>query len=522
MSEKKDYLSMLADEVESKKKKPASFSEEKFEKVEKPKVDLNPKWIGIAAAVFAVLAIAVYFVFFSPKIEMPDFVGQQTSDVMAWIKQEGIKSSGIVIKEEYSFDIDEDRIISQSVEAGKKIGEEAKITFVASKGADPDEEVEFLEDVLSLYRSDIQDWIDENKLSGVKISQSYSEEVEEGKVISFDLNGKDKEEFTRSTKVTFTVSRGPQPAGVAQVEDFTGKTQAEVETWAKSKKIVLEVNEVYSDEFASGLVVSQSVDKGRTLSEGELFTISVSKGKAVTIPNFSTFTEDMLEVWMADKENNVSIIKKEIYSEKQKDTVISQSIAAGSKVDQGSVLELTISLARPVLQDTSRQWIGADYLTLHRWVDEAWEKGARIEIGNWLENTPTSEDNPIPGGITSYVCMDKNGEELKQGCDGMIPVDGKIAYGKIEGEPYEKPKPTPEPTPTPEVIPDPVEVVIGAHDLSGSNEIKAFCDVNKMNCSYEYSSEITVPVEVYGEDGWRYKDNDKLFQGDTLKVVIKQ
>lgn len=518
MSEKKDYLSMLADEVEVKKKKPASFSEEKFEKIERPKVNLNPKRFALGGAALVVLAVAAWFLFFSPKIEMPNFVGQKTSDVTAWLKQEGIKTSGIVIKEEYSFDVEEDKIIFQSVEAGKKISEEAKITFIASMGADPDEKVEFLEDVLSLTRSDIQEWVDENKLTGVKVSQSYSEEVEEGRVISFDLNGKDKEEFTRSTKVTFTVSRGPQPAGTAQVEDFTGKSQAEVETWAKSKKIVLEVNEVYSDEIASGLVVFQSVDKGRTLSEGEVFTISVSKGKAVTIPNFSTFTEDMLDVWMADKENNVSIIKKEIYSEKQKGAVISQSIAAGSKVDQGSVLELTISLARPILQNTSRQWLGEDYLTLHRWVDEAWEKGARIEIGNWLENTPTSEENPIPGAITSYVCLDKNGDELKSGCDGMIPVDGKIAYGKIDGDPYEKPKTTPEPV----VIPDPVEVTITSADLSDASKIKNFCDTNKMNCNYEYSSEISVPVEVYGDDGWRYNADDKLLQGDVLKVVIKQ
>ena len=105
MSEKKkDYLSMLAYEVDEKKKKPASFSEEKIERIEKPKVNLNLKWIVAGCVLLFALCAGAYVLFFAPKIEMPDFVGQKTSDVTAWVKQQGIAASGIIIKEEYSFD----------------------------------------------------------------------------------------------------------------------------------------------------------------------------------------------------------------------------------------------------------------------------------------------------------------------------------------------------------------------------------------------------------------------------------
>lgn len=52
---------------------------------------------------------------------MPNFVGQTKNDVAAWVKQQGITTSGIVFKDEYNFDNDEDVILDQSIEAGKKV-----------------------------------------------------------------------------------------------------------------------------------------------------------------------------------------------------------------------------------------------------------------------------------------------------------------------------------------------------------------------------------------------------------------
>ncbi|MBR5207471.1 MAG: PASTA domain-containing protein, partial [Erysipelotrichaceae bacterium] len=178
MAEKKDYLSQLAAEIDG--KKPESFKEEKLEKIERPQLNLNPKVLGIVLAVVLLIIALMWFVLFRAKIEMPYFVGQTQSDVTAWVRQQGIKSSGIIMKEEYSFEYDEDVILSQSVEAGKKVKEDVKLTFVVSMGADPDELIEFPEDVLSMTRADINEWVEENKLEKVRISQAYSDEVEEG------------------------------------------------------------------------------------------------------------------------------------------------------------------------------------------------------------------------------------------------------------------------------------------------------------------------------------------------------
>ena len=70
--------------------------EEERVPVQKERKPVKVKAIVIAAAVLGVLGIAIYFLFFSPKIEMPNFVGKTKADVGSWVKQQGIESSGIV------------------------------------------------------------------------------------------------------------------------------------------------------------------------------------------------------------------------------------------------------------------------------------------------------------------------------------------------------------------------------------------------------------------------------------------
>lgn len=433
MSEKKkDYLSMLADEADA-KQKPASFSEEHFEKVEKPKVNLNPKWVIGGVVGLVVALVAAYFIFFAPKITMPDFLGKTKNDVGIWAKQEGLKTTDMIMTEEFNFEVEEGKIVSQSVDAGKKVKNGTVITFVVSKGADPDEKIDF-PDIKSMTYGEINDWISKNKLSKVKVNTVYHDTIEKDVVISFDLKSVNENNFTRGTNLTISVSKGPQPAGTITMEDFVKKEIAVVETFAKTKKIELEKVEVYNDDIASGLVVSQSVKSGETMKQGDVLTVTVSKGKAVSIPDFSTYTKDMLDVWAANKENNVTIIKKEVYSDKQNGSVISQSLKAGSKVDQGSVLELTISLARPRLQTSSREWLGQDYLKLQSWVDDVWSKGGKIEIGNWLDEVDPSAEYPTPGQITKYICTDKDGNELPNKCDGLLPINAKISYQRVKAD----------------------------------------------------------------------------------------
>lgn len=421
MSEKKkDYLNMLAEEVDAKKSKPASFNEEKFERIEKPKMNINPKVLGVLAILLVGAAALSYVLFFAPKIEMPDFVGQTSTDVSIWVKQQGIKTSGIVIKEEYDFDAEEGEIIFQSVEAGTKVKEDVKITFTASKGADPNEKVDFLEDVLSLTKADIQRWINENKLTNVKINQSYSDAVEEGYVISYDLKGISADEFTRSTNVTFNVSRGSQPAGTVTLEDFLGKTRVEVEAWAKSKKIELEVYEAYSDDKAAETVISQSIASGKTMKQGETLIITVSKGKAITLPNFAAMSEADFKEWMQENPNIIKTTER--YSD-QSGYVLSQSKKAGTQVGGADdKVEVVINKGLPKLDG---DYIGKSYDSLVEWCNIQRSLGADMYAGQWGSSESTYSYTYSAGTITSIQCSSYSTGKV-YACSGALPLDARF------------------------------------------------------------------------------------------------
>ena len=131
-----------------------------------------------------------------------------------------------------------------------------------SKGADPDESITF-PDLMNMTLSEVNDWVNTNKLSNTKVNVVYSDTVEADRVISYDLRSVNENNFTRGTNLTINVSKGPQPAGEVTVEDFVKKEVSEVETFAKNKKITLEITEVYHDEIESGKVVSQSIAAAR-------------------------------------------------------------------------------------------------------------------------------------------------------------------------------------------------------------------------------------------------------------------
>jgi hypothetical protein len=179
-----------------------------------------------------------------------------------------------------------------------------------------------------------------------------------------------------------------------------------------------------------GNVISQDVKSGTAIKQNETIKVIVSKGKAVKIPNLVGYTPTMLEAWSAAPDSKVTIVKKEVYNEAPYGNVIAQSIPPNSAVDQGEVLELTVSLYLPVLQTSSDEWYGKNYMELIAKVDEWNYKGANIHAGPWIQGEyhPKLEK----GKIIEYVCADVNGNELpgngqySRGCERPLPLDAKI------------------------------------------------------------------------------------------------
>lgn len=411
---------------------PDSFQEESLTKIDKPKRQIKKSFVILLAVLAVALGILIWYLNFAPKIAMPDFVNQTLDDVAGWAKQNKIDNTYIVSKTEYSMEIDDGKIISQSVSSGKKITNKTPLTFVVSDGPDPDEKVDFPADLKSMTKSDIEEWVSTNKLLKVKITTQYSTTIADGNVISYDLKSVSEDDFTRGTSLSVVCSKGAEPAGVVTVENFAGKTVAEVRTWATNKKVVLETVEDYSDTVDSGMVISQDKKSGDTMNQGETLTVIVSKGAGVVIPNLVGYTADELTAWQSSKNNSsVTVITHGVYNMANTGNVVAQDIAAGSKVDAGTVLTLDVSLYMPILQSSSREWLGKDYLQLVRWCDEVNGKGANIQaVEDTANASEPSATYPTKGMITTYRCEGGLGQDSTS-CDRPLGLNARIVYTTV-------------------------------------------------------------------------------------------
>ena len=447
-NEKKDYLSSLMEEDNGPLE---SFKEEKVETIVRPKRKIRKVWIVVGVVLIAAIGFAIYWFFFAPKIEVPNFVGQNISNVTTWLSQNDIERSKVALQEEYSMEYDEEIVISQSVNEGDKITTSTALTFVVSLGADPEESI-VVPDLENMTESEIRVWVDENKLQRTKINRQYSSTVEQGAVISLDFGSTDRDYFTRGSSLTINVSRGPEPAGTTSVTNFVGKAFTEVENWAKQHDIVIERLEAFSSTVEAGMVISQSVASGELINDGETLTVTVSKGEGITIPNLVGYDDVMFEAWQTDASGaGVKVIKREQYNDANEGTVIAQDVSAGTTLGNGDVLIVTVSKYLPVLNsESSRQWLGQDYIAIQRWADNINADGADIQTGEYagMLNYSCSDEFPAAGQIVNYWCAAIDGTELAHGCDRPLPLNARIGLTLSTGACTVEATPSPTETPT--------------------------------------------------------------------------
>ena len=386
----KDFLSQFSGE----NKKPDSFKEEERIPVSRPKVSISLKLLIAVALSLIVISGLLWFFFLRARIVMPDFVGQNKTDVSAWVKQYDIETSGIIFKEEYDFDTSEGTILSQDVAAGKKVKENVKITFAMSLGPDPEESVD-LPDLWSMDKEEIEDWIKENKLTKSKVITQYSDTIEAGEIINYELKNVEEDDFVRSSTLTVYVSKGPAPASTVIVEDFKDKSYSEAESWAKAKKIELVKAEAYSNTVAEGLIINQSIAAGQSMKEGEKLKVVVSKGKGLEVPDFTSMNESSLNSWIsANPDFSVSIGER--YYSNSSAYVLSQSVTAGTWISQGEHISLAVNLGNGFYISDEGIDLQGSADKLNDWADEARSRGIYVCI-----NKTYADSSELKGTIIS-------------------------------------------------------------------------------------------------------------------------
>lgn len=276
-------------------------------------------------------------------ISMPDLLGMDYEDAKELLEESGLKLGKVT--KEYSSEYEKNQVMEQSIDAEESVEEGTKINLVISKGPEKAGDTEVL---LGMKEADAK-----KKLTslGLKYDSTVTESsasVAAGCVIRVE-NANGSSTISKGDSIILVVSSGIDQVNIPNV---VGKTQEEAKAALEAENFVVVVTPVDGVE-AAGTVVAQSPTADTTADRGSTVTISVSKGNQVAVPNLADKTYDA-----AKSELSAAGLGEEmheyVYDSRPAGTVIFQSVAAGTVVNKGTKIKLTISSGpEPTVQDTT-------------------------------------------------------------------------------------------------------------------------------------------------------------------------
>lgn len=331
--------------------------------------------LPIAVAAVVVLAVAAGAIwFFNRGIPVIDFTDWTKADASLWASQNGVQ---LQLEEQYNDQHDEGKIFAQSVAAGQSVPKGSFIRLTASKGHDLTVTVE-LPDLKSMTKDQVDAWAQQNYMAKVRVTTEFSNDVEVGRVIRFEINDNTVvDNVTRNTPVYVIVSKGKEDAAavLVTVPNFREKTIADSYTFASDNGITLEVVEQYDNYAPKGSIMGQSVKAADKVSRGDTITLTVSKGKKITVPSFEGDTKAKATAVAGALGIPLTIVEE--YSSQPLGEFISQSIPADSVYNDGDVLELNYSLGNKVVISS---FVGQTRDAIETWAKGLNDQGAHIVL----------------------------------------------------------------------------------------------------------------------------------------------
>lgn len=191
-----------------------------------------------------------------------------------------------------------------------------------------------------------------------------------------------------------------------EVPDFKGMTLEEAQDEAEKLGLVIEEGEeVYSPDQEKGLITSQSPGSGKMVGEGQVITVNISKGKKDgVVPKIVDMDYKEAEEYLNSFGFELGIVKT-VTSNKPVNTIVSQSIDAGTTADVGTTIDVEISDGKGKAMKTVPMLIGLDVDAAKSTIEASGFKVGKIlyeESTEYAKNVVTSQQY-------------KKGDELEEG-----------------------------------------------------------------------------------------------------------
>ena len=300
------------------------------------------------------------------------------------------------------------------------------------------EDIVTVPDVEGLNKDEALKLIEEGQLIASTGGNVESEYITEGKIILqtpaagsyMDLNG----------TVLLMISSGKgveSPSnGLAVVPYVIWDTKED----AVSKLIQAglgepEIVEQYDDSVAFGSVISQSIEAGTKVDEGQIITITVSLGAAAfDMPKVTGLSMEDAEKQLGDK----GLIVKTEYKKDEnvpEGNVISQSIREGESVKPGDEVTITVSSGRDT-KDVANV-VGKIQADAEKALKEQGFKvkvlenyDANVALGKVISQSPDAGSSQLPGStVVIYVSKGKQSITITFDANGgSVSTDSKSTY----------------------------------------------------------------------------------------------
>lgn len=324
---------------------------------QKQKVDIGkwPLWVKVIAGsvvislfVFAIMLRTGVIDFQEKHAEeivisaeeeyVPSVINQDWDDAKQLAEEKGFLL--VIADKQYSNDILEGKILEQSVEPGSLIKTGNTIEVILSAG---------------VRKTEVPYVLGMESEKAIELLQGADLKIETGEEEGYSAKGTIAEQsiepYTQTdtgTTVRLVISKGhpgADPSKTEIVEDMTGILFDDA-LKEQSKHYIYLITEraENSREVPKGAIISQSVMPGETVHQDSNIRVVVSLGpKLIRIPDVELKTEAEARDLLAKAGIEEIVIHTVDRQDIAKGNVVTQSIAKDTEVEEGSVIELTIS-----------------------------------------------------------------------------------------------------------------------------------------------------------------------------------
>lgn len=210
------------------------------------------------------------------------------------------------------------------------------------------------------------------------------------------------------------------------VPNFKGMTLDEAREKAEESGLVIEEgDEVYSADQEEGLITSQTPSAGAKVGEGTVITVNISLGKKDgVVPSVLGMDYKQAKEYLRSFGFELGIVKT-VTSTQPIDTIVSQSVKAGSTASEGTAIDVEVSDGKGKEMKTVPTLVG---LSVDQAKSEIEKSGFSIGSVNYEESTEYAQNI-----VTNQQYQP--GSELEEG----TPINIVVSKGAPQSEPEPEP-----------------------------------------------------------------------------------